>query len=549
MQQAAPRCRGAAAPALPLRRAARGALAQRAGGAAGGSAGVGGGLRTRPHRLAQHVAPQVATTEDVVTEAPSAVPTPGGTDAIDWFKQWYPVAIEVDLDKARPTGLKLLGRSLVLWWDREAGSWSCLEDRCPHRLAPLSEGRVEPKTGRLMCSYHGWEFDGSGACTAIPQIGDAKAKAAALGSKRSCVTAYPLKSINGLLWVWADPASAPEAAAAPMALIPEDDMAAEWAPTTYWFMRDIPLNMETVVENVADPCHAPFTHHGVQGRREQEQGTIIRPLSPPSRVGFKCEQEGTTARGTFKGTFEFTAPCLLKYHFPVFGRVMAVYIVPSAAGWSRMITRFYKSKAGGGGRRPGLFGLFLAAMQLVEGNRVLEHALMRNTVLDGDNYLLHVQERALLADAAAPGGRKSPQAAWREAYFMPGASDTGVSSWRSWLDSYGRAFPLLPSSLADLPPQMTRRQVLDRFSQHTEHCPSCRSTLARIDAALPLLAALSAALLLLSGLSLATGAAPLASGRVLGCAAGAAAAAFLRSQLQSFRELFVFRDYVHAEKN
>lgn len=34
-------------------------------------------------------------------------------------------------------------------------SWVVFEDRCPHRLAPLSEGRLEPSTGQLMCSYHG----------------------------------------------------------------------------------------------------------------------------------------------------------------------------------------------------------------------------------------------------------------------------------------------------------------------------------------------------------------------------------------------------------
>ena len=34
--------------------------------------------------------------------------------------------------------------------------------------------------------------------------------------------------------------------------------------------------------------------------------------------------------------------------------------------------------------------------------------------------------------------------------------------------SYGRTFPLRPRSLADLPPEMPRRQVLDRYSQHTQ---------------------------------------------------------------------------------
>jgi pheophorbide a oxygenase len=60
----------------------------------------------------------------------------------------------------------LLGTPLVIWKDPASGSWSVLEDRCPHRLAPLSEGRVEAGAGRegLMCSYHGWSFDARGAC-------------------------------------------------------------------------------------------------------------------------------------------------------------------------------------------------------------------------------------------------------------------------------------------------------------------------------------------------------------------------------------------------
>jgi len=29
------------------------------------------------------------------------------------------------------------------------------QDRCPHRLAPLSEGIIDAKTGHLLCNYHG----------------------------------------------------------------------------------------------------------------------------------------------------------------------------------------------------------------------------------------------------------------------------------------------------------------------------------------------------------------------------------------------------------
>jgi hypothetical protein len=42
-------------------------------------------------------------------------------------------------------------------------------------------------------------------------------------------------------------------------------------------------------------------------------------------------------------------------------------------------------------------------MEAVEGNRVLEHILMRNKVLDGDNYILHVQVTRWMMSGQQPG--------------------------------------------------------------------------------------------------------------------------------------------------
>ena len=63
----------------------------------------------------------------------------------------------------------------------------------PCRLAPLSQGRIEPSDGTLQCSYHGWRFAGSGAAAAIPQAAhdSAAAERTATASKRSCVATYP----------------------------------------------------------------------------------------------------------------------------------------------------------------------------------------------------------------------------------------------------------------------------------------------------------------------------------------------------------------------
>lgn len=55
----------------------------------------------------------------------------------DWARQWYPLAFVEDLDPTRPHPMELLGKRIVLWRD-SSKQWRCFEDRCPHRLAPLS---------------------------------------------------------------------------------------------------------------------------------------------------------------------------------------------------------------------------------------------------------------------------------------------------------------------------------------------------------------------------------------------------------------------------
>ena len=61
------------------------------------------------------------------------------------------------------------------------------------RLAPLSQGRIEPSDGTLQCSYHGWRFAGSGQAAAIPQAAhdSPQAEKTSCASKRSCVATYP----------------------------------------------------------------------------------------------------------------------------------------------------------------------------------------------------------------------------------------------------------------------------------------------------------------------------------------------------------------------
>ncbi len=56
-----------------------------------------------------------------------------------------------------------------------------------------AEGRIDPATKRLQCSYHGWQFGGDGRCAALPQADSERQLDVARTSSRSCVAAYPAR--------------------------------------------------------------------------------------------------------------------------------------------------------------------------------------------------------------------------------------------------------------------------------------------------------------------------------------------------------------------
>lgn len=78
---------------------------------------------------------------------------------------WYPV-MPMAMLTSGPRPFRLLGRDIVLWRDGEGAPVAML-DRCCHRTAKLSKGYTE--RGRLVCGYHGWEFDSTGRVVRVPQ--------------------------------------------------------------------------------------------------------------------------------------------------------------------------------------------------------------------------------------------------------------------------------------------------------------------------------------------------------------------------------------------
>ncbi|WIA39874.1 hypothetical protein OEZ86_013318 [Tetradesmus obliquus] len=351
---------------------------------------------------------------------------------------------------------------MVVWKDG-SGNWVVFEDRCPHRLAPLSEGRLEPSTGQLMCAYHGWQFDSQGKCTSIPQIGEPAAHAAACSSKRTCAITYPSQVAQGLLWVWPDAASSDLAAASPPAL------SSQWGAGGWtllggeWFARDLEYGYDTMMENLFDPSHIPFAHHGIMGSASRDKA---QPLAITTKVD-------VTAQGGFQlfrdsAPFKTAAPTDTVNNFvpPTLNAssqtntvkgttlVLTFYGIPTAPGKSRVITAFFTNA-----KVPAFAAKLAAAVEWV-------FHLGQNQVLDSDGMLLHVQERLL---------HEGRDTNWRSAFYMPAGADLGIIKFRSWYhDCAGGSVPW-PGALASqgLGPVLPRAVVMDRFSQHTQHCKSC----------------------------------------------------------------------------
>ena len=160
--------------------------------------------------------------------------------------RWYCVAASFQVTD-RPLGVMRLGKKLVLWRDGD-GLVHVQEDRCPHRAAPLSCGRVIE--GRLTCAYHGVQVDGGGTVVTVPAFPDCEMVG------RQLVKSYPVIEHYGGIFAYFGDAAHPDPV--PFTL-PEELTADEWAGFVYTETWD--ANHRYILDNLADPMHAPYLHN------------------------------------------------------------------------------------------------------------------------------------------------------------------------------------------------------------------------------------------------------------------------------------------------
>lgn len=104
---------------------------------------------------------------------------------------WYVAGWSHDLPPAAPMAMEILGDPIVLY-RKTNGEAVALENRCLHRLAPLSLGRCEGD--RIRCMYHGLLYEADGRLIEIPGQD--------MLPLRSKLRSYPVIERDSWIWVW-----------------------------------------------------------------------------------------------------------------------------------------------------------------------------------------------------------------------------------------------------------------------------------------------------------------------------------------------------------
>lgn len=172
---------------------------------------------------------------------------------------WYVAAWSHEIVRERLLARTIIQVPLIFWRD-QSGSVVALMDRCCHRAAPLSKGRLE--NDRIRCMYHGLLFDSSGACVEIPSQNFIPPAAK--------VHAYPVVERFNWVWVWMG-----DVERADPSLIPDthylDDPG--WRGTPGYMHYD--ANYLLITDNLLDFSHLSYVHETTLGGSAEYAG--IRP--------------------------------------------------------------------------------------------------------------------------------------------------------------------------------------------------------------------------------------------------------------------------------
>ena len=170
---------------------------------------------------------------------------------------WYAAAWSHEIKSFELVSRIICSEKIVIFRDISNHAVALL-DKCPHRLFPLSKGRIT-ELG-IRCGYHGLLFNKDGHCIDIPTQDHIP--------ETACVKSFPVVEKHNLVWIWmGDPRLATETK------LPEFETgpgwksgldfsclsSPEWASTGGELIH-VKANYQLIVDNLLDLSHTLFIH-------------------------------------------------------------------------------------------------------------------------------------------------------------------------------------------------------------------------------------------------------------------------------------------------
>lgn len=238
--------------------------------------------------------------------------------------QWYVAAYGDEIGEEL-FARTICGEPVVFYRDAD-GQVVALADRCVHRRFPLSKSSRDGD--RIVCGYHGFTYDKSGACVAVP--GQTRVP------RTARVKSYHVHEQDRLVWIWIGD----EEPASP-AGIPRAPWLGSGLYTTLKDLAPLKARHSLLLDNLMDLSHETYLHGGYIGTPEVAEtpitteadsgGNVVRVsrhMDDAECPPFYSKSTGLTGRITRWQDIEYFPPCLYTLH----SRIAPAGVLPPENG-------------------------------------------------------------------------------------------------------------------------------------------------------------------------------------------------------------------------
>ena len=215
---------------------------------------------------------------------------------------WYVAATSEEL-KDRPLGRVLLNMPIVLFRGQN-GFVGALDDRCAHRLTPLSLGKIDGDL--LECGYHGWSYNHKGRCLRLPGVNS---------PQNISIRSYPTIEKWGWVFIWMGNPNEANATD-----LPDFHVMVEKKWIGDGSMLRVEAHCDLIRDNLLDLTHAKYVHQQtlatedvdkvpVKAERKGDMVRVKRVMKNINPSPFFTRCVGYSEKIIHRQTTEFTPGC------------------------------------------------------------------------------------------------------------------------------------------------------------------------------------------------------------------------------------------------